>query len=244
MTVEHDLRVLPTGTDAAEAAAEIIASLLNEAISQDSEGRASVAFSGGSSPRAMLARLAELSGRALGSGAVTGLDWDTVDVFQVDERVAPDGDPARNLVDLQRELTDRVVPADRVHPIPVELGPEEAALVYAQELADVLGPEPTIDVVHLGIGDDGHCASLVPGDGALEVHDVDTAATGVYQGNRRVTLTYPALDRAGVAVWLVVGASKAHALAQLLAGDPAIPASHVRVQRSIVVADAEAAGRG
>jgi len=240
VSVEHDLRVLPTGTDAAEAAAEIIASLLNEAIAEDPEGRAAVAFSGGSSPRPMLARLAELSGRSLGAGAAVGLDWDTVDVFQVDERVAPDGDDARNLVDLERELTDRVVPEERVHPIPVELGAEEAALVYAQELIDVLGPEPRLDVLHLGIGDDGHCASLVPGDDALTVHDREVTATGEYQGHRRVTLTYPALDRAGTAVWLVVGAGKAHALAQLLAGDPAIPASHVRVERSIVVADRDA----
>jgi 6-phosphogluconolactonase len=239
--VEHELRVLPDAVSAAEAAAEIIASLLNDAIEGDLDGRASIAFSGGSSPRPMLARLAELSGRSLGTGVAVGLDWDAIDVFQVDERVAPEGDGARNLIDLRRELTDRAVPDDRVHPMPVEFGADHAAEVYAETLIDLLGAAPALDVVHLGIGDDGHTASLVPGDAGLEVHDRDVAPTGDYRGHRRVTMTYPVLDRARTVVWLVAGAGKAAALAQLLEGDPAIPASHVRPGRSIIVADAAAA---
>lgn len=241
--IAHDLRVLPDAVGAAEAAAEIVASLLNEAIGDDPDGRASIAFSGGSSPRPMMARLAELSGRSLGTGAAVGLDWETIDVFQVDERVAPDGDPARNLVDLRRELADRVLPEDLLHPMPVELGAEHAAEAYASILSDLLGPTPVLDVVHLGIGDDGHTASLVPGDPSLRVLDRDVTATEDYRGHRRVTMTYPILDRARTVIWLVTGAGKSVALAQLLAGDPAIPASHVRPQRSIIVADAAAAGR-
>jgi 6-phosphogluconolactonase len=242
VTVEHELRVLPTAIAAAEAAAEVIASLLNDAVEIDPTGRAYVAFSGGSSPRPMLARLAELSGRSLGTGVATGLGWDTIDVFQVDERVAPHGSADRNLVDLQRELTDRCVPEDRLHPMPVELGAEDAAAAYAAVLDDLLGPEPVLDVVHLGIGDDGHTASLVPGDAVLTVQDRDVAATGDYRGHRRVTLTYPALDRARTVVWLVVGVGKAEALAELLSGDPTIPASQVVAQRSIIIADTAAAG--
>lgn len=247
-SVEHDLRVLPDAVAAAHAAAEIVASLLNEALDREGgvggdtgAGRASLAVSGGSSPRPMFARLAELGGRSLGTGSPGGVDWDSVQVFQVDERVAPAGDADRNLVDLRRELTDRCVPSEQVHAMPVELGAEAAAEVYAGTLVEVLGSAPSIDVVHLGIGDDGHTASLVPGDAVLEVHDRDVATTGVYQGRRRVTLTFPMLDRAGAVVWLVTGASKAAALAQLVEGDPGIPASHVRCRRSIVVADVEAA---
>ena len=263
MSIDHDLRVLPSATAAADAAAEVIASLLNEALDRSIEAagieaagngrpdsdeaggppRASVAFSGGSSPRPMLARLAELGGRSLGTGSPTGLDWDVVDVFQVDERVAPDSDPSRNLVDLARELTQRAVPPERLHTMPVELGADQAAADYAATLVEILGPDPRIDVVHLGLGDDGHTASLVPGDAALRVLDRDVAATGDYKGHRRVTLTYPALDRAGTVVWLVAGAGKAEALAALLAGDLSIPASHVCARRSIIIADAAAAAR-
>ncbi|MHB1138398.1 MAG: 6-phosphogluconolactonase [Microthrixaceae bacterium] len=235
----HDVRVLPDAAAAADAAAEIIASALNEAI--DARHRASLAVSGGASPRPMFARLAELGGRSLGTGSAGGVDWDLVQVFQVDERVAPEGDPDRNLGDLRRELTDRCVPVDQVHPMPVELGAHDAAQAYAGTLAEVLGTEPSIDVVHLGIGDDGHTASLVPGDPVLHVEDRDVAATGVYQGRERVTLTYPALARAGVVVWLVVDEGKAEALARLVAGDRSIPAGRVRCRRSIVVADAAAA---
>ncbi len=237
----HELRVLPESDAACAAAAEVIASLLDAASAGRPDGRASVAFSGGSSPRPMLARLADMRTHAFDDGVRIVLDWTAIDVFQVDERVAPEGDPARNLVDLRRQLTDSTVPVGRVHPMPVELGPEGAADAYTSTLSAVLGSPAKIDVLHLGIGDDGHCASLVPGDDALHVTNRDVTATGDYQGHRRVTLTYPALNRAATAVWLVIGESKADALAKLLAGDESIPASHVRTARSIIVADAAAA---
>jgi 6-phosphogluconolactonase len=234
----HELFVEPDPAAAAGVAALLIAQAVDGARHHRSRPGVSVAFSGGTSPRRMLAELASMATRP-GLGAANG--WADVDVFQVDERVAPDGDPARNVVDLHRRLADHVVPAARLHPIPVELGPEAAADAYAATLATVLGPQGGIDVVHLGLGDDGHTASLLPGDGALGVTDRDVAATGEYQGHRRVTLTYPALGRAALAVWLVTGASKAEALAALLRGDPGIPASHVRAGRSVIVADQAAA---
>ncbi len=236
----HQLRVLPTPEAACAAAAEVIASMLDAASAADPEGRASVAFSGGSSPRPMLARLADIHMQPFADGVSISLDWPSIDVFQVDERVAPDGDTARNLVELRRQLTDSTVPAGRVHAMPVELGPEAAAEAYSATLLAVLGPVPKIDVVHLGLGDDGHTASLVPGDDALHVTDRDVATTDVYQGHRRVTLTYPMLGRAGAVVWLVLGEEKVEALAKLLSGDESIPASHVQARRSIIIADSAA----
>jgi len=158
------------------------------------------------------------------------LPWERVAVFQVDERVAPAGTPARNLTALLAALPD-----ERVRPLPVddpdlELGAER----YAAELP------ASLDVVHLGLGADGHTASLVPGDPVLEVDDRLVAVTGVYEGRRRMTLTYPALDAAREVVWLVTGAGKREALGRLLARDPAIPATGVRAGSQLVVADREA----
>jgi 6-phosphogluconolactonase len=160
--------------------------------------------------------------------------WDAVDVFQVDERVAAAGEPARNLTLLLEEL-----PRGRVHPMPVE-DPDldEAARRYAQKL-----PFP-LDLVHLGLGADGHTASLLPGDPVLDVRDEFVSITGEYEGHRRMTLTYPALDAAREIVWLVTGESKREVLARLLAGDTSIPAGRVANPHQLVVADEAAAGPG
>jgi 6-phosphogluconolactonase len=163
------------------------------------------------------------------------VDWDRVEVLQVDERVAPDGDPDRNLTHLLECLPEKA--RDRVRPMPVtgeDL--ERAAAAYAQSL-----PE-RIDLVHLGIGPDGHTASLVPGDPALEVDDRRVAVTGEYQGHRRLTLTYPELERAGALVWLITGESKREPLGWLLANERSIPAGRVEAEHSIVLADRAAAG--
>src|SRR5262249_15133551 len=104
------------------------------------------------------------------------------------------------------------------------------------------GAPPVLDLVHLGLGPDGHTASLVPGDPVLAVTDADVALTGVYQGRRRMTLTYPALDRARRILWLVTGADKVTALAKLLAADPSVPAGRVRQDHAVVLADRAAAG--
>jgi 6-phosphogluconolactonase/glucosamine-6-phosphate isomerase/deaminase len=162
------------------------------------------------------------------------MPWASVGIWQVDERIAPDGDPDRNLTGLLAAL-----PPDgrsAVRPMPVldaDLG--SAAERYSASLP------PAFDVVHLGLGDDGHTASLVPGDPVLDVVDRDVALTGRYRGRRRMTLTFRALGRAGLALWLITGADKAAMLPRLLAGDGSIPAGRVDAARRLVLADEAAA---
>ncbi len=181
------------------------------------------AASGGRTPWAMFAALRSSE----------DVPWGAVEVFQVDERVAPDGDDARNLTHLRAALSG--VPAT-VHPMPVnEPDLTAAAAAYARELP------ARIDLAHLGLGPDGHTASLVPGDPVLDVTDRLVAVTQPYQGHRRMTLTYPALSSAAQVLWLVSGADKRDALAKLLAGDTSIPAGRVTAARSTVIADAAAA---
>jgi 6-phosphogluconolactonase len=185
--------------------------------------RCRLALSGGRTPWAMLTRLAEVD-----------LDWERVEVYQVDERIAPPGSESRNLTHLAAIL-GRV--DAHVVPMPVELPDLEAACGrYARQLP------ARFDVVHLGLGADGHTASLVPGDPVLEVRDRLVALSGPYQGERRMTLTYPALARATRVLWLVSGTEKQAALQRLLAGDPGIPAGAVLSGEQLVLADREAAG--
>jgi 6-phosphogluconolactonase/glucosamine-6-phosphate isomerase/deaminase len=167
-----------------------------------------------------------------------------VQLFQVDERVAPAGDPDRNWTQLAASLLERVALApEQLHPMPVE-EPELAAAArrYATTLRSVAGSPAVLDLVHLGLGPDGHTASLVPGDPALAVADADVALAGPYQGRRRMTLTYAALDRARRVLWLVTGADKREMLARLLRGDRSIPAGRVRADAAIAIADRAAAG--
>jgi 6-phosphogluconolactonase len=221
--VALEVEVLPDPQAAAERGAEVIAAAAREAV--DERGSFTIAVSGGRNPWAMLAAL---NGR---------MPWEKVTIFQVDERVAPEGDPDRNLTHLLRSLP--VEGAAAVRPMPVDAHDLEAAAVaYAAAL-----PE-RFDLVHLGLGPDGHTASLVPADPVLDVTDHDVAVTGEYQSRRRMTLTYPALNRARRILWLVTGADKVGALARLRAGDPSIPAGRVSARRALVVTDAAAAGSG
>jgi 6-phosphogluconolactonase len=162
-----------------------------------------------------------------------------VHVFQVDERVAPRGDPARNLTQLHECLLAHVpLRPQQVHAMPVEQADlDAAARSYAAVLCATAGTPPVLDLVHLGLGVDGHTASLVPGDPALEVLDAEVAPAGPYQGRRRMTLTFPAIDRARRVLWVVTGESKAAILRRLLAGDRTIPAGRVRQDRAMLIAD-------
>jgi len=222
--------VLPDAESVAEAAARLVAGEARAAVAE--RGRFTFAVSGGSTPRRMLRFL---------SGE--DVPWKAIHVFQVDERVAPDGDTDRNLTHLREALLSRVdLPAANLHVMPV--GREDlvgAAAAYAHDLATTTGGEGVLDLVHLGLGTDGHTASLVPGDLALAVTDADVAVTGAYAGRRRMTLTYPALDRARRILWVVTGAGKAPVLPRLAAGDPSIPAGRVRADRAVMLVDAAAA---
>jgi 6-phosphogluconolactonase len=166
-------------------------------------------------------------------------------VAQVDERVAPAGDPDRNLTHLRASLLAHApLPPEQIYAMPVE-SPDlpDAAAQYARTLQEIAGSPPVLDLAHLGLGLDGHTASLVPADPVLEVTDADVALTGgVYQGRRRMTLTYPMLDRSRRILWMVTGSEKVGMLARLRAGDRSIPAGRVRRDQALVLADRAAAG--
>jgi 6-phosphogluconolactonase len=214
----------------ARRAAAVVASAGRNAVV--ARGRFILAVSGGSTPWAML--------RAL---AAEKLDWEEVHIFQVDERVAPAGHRERNLTRLQTSLLAYApLRPDRIHAMPVEAPDLEAgATQYARTLESVAGSPAAIDLVHLGLGSDGHTASLIPGDPVLEVTDADVGLTGVYHGWRRMTLTYPILNRCRQVLWVVTGSDKAGMLARLAAGDPSIPAGRVRRDNALVITDPAAA---
>jgi 6-phosphogluconolactonase len=219
--VSIDIEVLPDAESVARRGAEFVAERAESAVAD--HGRFTFAVSGGRTPWAMFAHLAGQ------------MSWEKVTIFQVDERVAPDGDPGRNLTQLQRSLPPGG--AADVRAMPVDSGDlEEAAAAYASALPEAF------DLVHLGLGPDGHTASLVPGDSVLDVVDRDVAITGVYQGRQRMTLTYPALDRARQVLWLVTGDDKIDALEKLRNGDRSIPAGRVAARSSLILADEAAVG--
>jgi 6-phosphogluconolactonase len=226
------IEVHPDDDTVARKAATIVAADLRAALA--ARGRFIMAVSGGHTPWQMLRALAD-----------DGLFWEHVHVFQVDERVAPAGDPDRNLTHLRASLLDHApLPADHVHAMPVEaadLG--RAAEQYAETLRDVAGDPAVLDLVHLGLGPDGHTASLVPGDPALGIVDADVATSGPYQGRRRMTLTFPIINRSRRILWLVTGGEKAETLVRLRDGDRSIPASRVRRDGALILADRAAAAR-
>ena len=225
------LEVLADAEAVARRAAEVIAAHAREAVAV--KGRFVFAVSGGTTPWVMLRALAD-----------EDVPWPGVHVMQVDERVAPAGDAMRNLTHLHESLLEHAPLArEQIHAMPVEDADLAAAAArYAQELRSLAGTPPVLDLVHLGLGPDGHTASLVPGDTVLDVADADVALTGgLYQGTRRMTLTYPAIDRAARVLWLVTGAEKVGMLARLMAGDRSIPGGRVRSDRATVLADRAAA---
>jgi 6-phosphogluconolactonase len=225
-----ETRVLTDADAVAREAASLIAAEARRVVA--ARGRFVLALSGGRTPWQML--------RAL---AGEDVPWASVHVVQVDERIAPAGDPDRNLTHLRESLEHAPLRPEQVHAMPVE-APDLAAAAerYAATLAEIAGSPPVLDLAHLGLGPDGHTASLVPGDPGLGVRDADVALTGVYMGRRRMTLTYPVLDRARRVLWVVTGSAKAGMLARLREGDPSIPAGPVNQANALVLADADAAG--
>jgi 6-phosphogluconolactonase len=222
---------LPDAEAVARRAASVIAEAARAAVRE--RGRFVLATSGGATPWRMLRLLAD-----------EDVPWRGVHLLQVDERAAPEGHPDRNLTHLRESLLERLPDTlASFDPMPVDDPDlESAASSYARTLRSVAGEPPVLDLVHLGLGSDGHTASLVAGDAALSA-TTDVAATGPYQGRRRLTLTLPVLYRARRIVWVVTGAEKAAALEDLLRGDDAIPAARVRRDRALLIADSQARGR-
>src|SRR5829696_8723267 len=218
MAAEHRLEVLANADAVATRGAELIAEVSRDVAEHGD--RFELAASGGRTPWAMYGQLEDQT-----------MDWQWTEIFQTDERVAPSGSDERNLTHLILSLSLEAQMALR--PMPVgEPELEEAAERYGNSLPEAF------DLIHLGLGPDGHTASLVPGDPVLEVDDRRVALTsGPYQGYSRMTLTYPALADARRVVWLVTGPDKREPLAKLLAGDESIPAGRVRNENTIVVAD-------
>jgi len=197
-------------------------------------GRFVMAVSGGNTPWKMLRALADQQ-----------LPWADVHIVKVDERVAPAGHQDRNLTHLRASLLAHCpLRPEQVHAMPVEATDLQwASGRYAATLQQIAGAPAVLDLAHLGLGLDGHTASLVPGDPVLDVTDADVALTGCYQGRRRMTLTYPMLDRSRRIVWLVTGRDKAEMLARLCAADGSIPAGRVPQHQAVVLADHEAVAR-
>jgi 6-phosphogluconolactonase len=227
-----NFEVFQDADSVARMAAETIAADARAAIT--ARGRFILAVSGGHTPWIMLRELAR-----------EDIPWSGVHVFQIDERVAPAGDPDRNFTHLQESFLQYVpLHPQQIHAMPVEASDlETAAAQYALTLGEIAGSPPVLDVAHLGLGPDGHTASLVPGDPVLDVVDRDVALTGVYQGRRRMTLTYPAINRARRVLWVVTGSDKLEMLRRLREGDVSIPAGRVRRERAWILADKAAAGQ-
>jgi 6-phosphogluconolactonase len=214
--VRHEVLNFVDANAVAAAAADYVARFAQRSI--DDHGRFTFAVSGGRTPWTMFEKLAQMD-----------VAWRDVIIYQVDERIAPVGDSTRNLTNLEKSLGSRR-PTIEAMPVNDE-DLDGAAMSYAHELP------AHFDLVHLGLGPDGHTASLIPGDPVLDVHDRLVAVTGIYQGEQRMTLTYEALARADQLLWLVTGADKRSALAALVRGDTSIPAGSVVAPSSLVMAD-------
>jgi 6-phosphogluconolactonase len=218
------IEILTDAAAVAHKAASIIAAEARSAVA--SRGRFIMAVSGGKTPWLMLRALAD-----------EDVPWASVHIVQVDERVAPAGHPDRNLTHINESLmAHAALPPGQLHAMPVEDPDLDAAAArYALTLQEIAGTPPILDLVHLGLGPDGHTASLVPGDPVLEVVSRDVAVTGVYQGRRRMTLTYPIINRSRRILWLITGSEKTEMLMRLRNGDPSIPAGRVRQDQAEAV---------
>jgi 6-phosphogluconolactonase len=224
------VQVLADADAVANEAAKFIAAEARKAVA--ARGKFLIAVSGGKTPWQML--------RALAGEEVP---WPQFHVFQVDERIAPAGDPDRNLTHLRESLLSHApLPPANIHAMPVEeKNLTAAAANYAKELESLAGVPPILDLAHLGLGPDGHTASLVPNDPVLNEQVLDVGLTGAYMGRCRMTLTYPVLNRSRSILWLATGAEKTAMLRRLRDGDVSIPAGRIRRENALVLADTAAA---
>jgi len=225
------IEILDNAADVAQKAASIIADEARKAVAL--RGCFIIAVSGGKTPWRMLRALAD-----------EDVPWDGMHILQVDERLAPEGHPDRNMTHLRESLLGHapLLPG-RIHAMQVEQDPEAAAASYAMTIREIAGSPAIIDLVHLGLGPDGHTASLLPGDPVLEVTNRDVATTGIYQGRCRLTLTYPMINRARKILWLITGSEKREMLQRLLGGDVSIPAGRISREHAVILADKDAANR-
>ncbi|MGE5788976.1 MAG: 6-phosphogluconolactonase [Myxococcales bacterium] len=215
----------------AQRAAAFIAWHAHDAIA--SRGQFTLALSGGKTPW-----------RMLDWWVLEDLPWERIHLFQVDERVAPLGDEQRNWTHMQKALQPQWQQLGaHVYPMPVEdVDLKAAAVRYAAMLSNVTGAPAVLDLIHLGLGADGHTASLVPDDPVLDEVETDVALTQPYQGTRRMTLTYPVINRARHILWVAVGEDKQRAVSQLMGRDRSIPAGRVREEGGTLIADFAALG--
>jgi 6-phosphogluconolactonase len=235
-----DVRVCADSFDLSRQAAEAAVGTIDNAVR--TAGTCSIALSGGSTPRTLH--------RLLASEFRARIPWANVQVFWGDERYVPPEDPRSNYRMAKETLLDHVpCPPANIHPMPTRFPTADvAARDYEQTLRKhFVGEWPRFDLVLLGIGDDGHTASLFPGSLALAERTrwVVTARAPV-EPHVRLTLTLPALARAAAVYVLVVGASKAEALRRVLVGAGdwiKYPASGIRLGAESVVwwADRDAA---
>jgi 6-phosphogluconolactonase len=226
------IEVLDNADMVAQKAASIIAGEARKAVAL--RGCFIIAVSGGKTPWKMLRALAD-----------EDVPWEGMHIVQVDERLAPEGDPDRNLTNLQESLIGHApILPERIYAIRVEEDdPETAAAGYARTIREIAGSPAIIDLIHLGLGTDGHTASLIPGDRVLDVTDRDVATTGIYQGRHRFTLTYPVINRSRKILWLITGSEKSEMLQRLIDNDLSIPAGRISQEHAMVLADKDAAAK-
>ncbi len=213
MCPRPELHVHATPEEAAEALARVVCSLSADSIA--ARGRFTVALSGGSTPAALYRLLAS-------PPLADDIDWSRWHVFWGDERCVPPDHPDSNYGMARRTLLDHVpIPTVQVHRMVGEDPPQQAAEAYAAALADALAPDGRLDLALLGIGDDGHTASLFPGTAALDERERLVAASWAPQLDAyRITLTLPALNRARQVAVLATGADKADAVRRALEPRP------------------------
>jgi 6-phosphogluconolactonase len=224
------IQVLADADAVAREAAKFIATEARAAVT--ARGRFIMAVSGGKTPWQMLRDLADEE-----------VPWKNVHVVQVDERIAPAGDPDRNLTHLRESLLSHApLSPGQIYAMPVEENDlETAAASYAKTLQQIAGSPPVLDLAHLGLGPDGHTASLVPNDPVLNITNQDVSLTGIYQKRRRMTLTYPMLNRSRKILWVATSAEKAGMIVRLRDADPTIPAGRIRQDNAVLLADRPAA---